>query len=291
MYAQSLPAGKHTVSVNAWSPKDAKEFGVPNWSLRSLQSNEDVFKQSALVRGLRTIFEKAGVQEACAPNVASASAAIIQDYRLTSRIRLGSSMYLFRNKSLPADGLFLDPGMALVMSLAGCPFIIAESGQHLIVAHAGRDSLVDRGAVIGSPMRKHISVVLAIINAFEKRGVSTDRLTMSMHFAIPTLVFMHRFDHYEFGEYNQSLFKFIVGRWPGCAHKNGTGMFLDLEALFVSQALEVGIRHAWALNSLAQYPDLAHTRDGQDPQRRNLFVIKRDPVHIASGVSPAPQVA
>ena len=99
---------------------------------------------------------------------------------------------------------------------------------------------------------------------------------MCMQFAIPAKWFEHTMDHPEHGAYNRALERFVGARWPdGIIRKNGS-LFLDIEDIFLEQAREAGVRHAWSAHSLADFPDLAHTRDGRDPRRRNLFVVKRD---------------
>jgi hypothetical protein len=98
-----------------------------------------------------------------------------------------------------------------------------------------------------------------------------------MLFAIPAEAFEHRFDNFHYGEYNQALDSFVSKQWEGCMTQGDNGMFLNLESVFVEQARQAGVQQVRAEHSLAEYPRLAHTRDGGDISRRNLIVVKREP--------------
>lgn len=278
MYKHCISVGWSEVEVNAWTPEDALRYGVQNWSLRPIQSQKDVERHHTLANGLRATLSSIGTQTVYAPNVSMMSAAVVPSGELmTSQIRLnGASIY--RNKDLPADGTFLGPEEAFVASAAGCPLIIANDKRYknVVVAHAGRDSLVERSSVNGKPSRKHVSVVYSIVEALKERGATVGEINMCMLYCIPAEVFEHRLDHPQYGSYNHALGKLVDTLWPGCTSKKDGSMFLDLESLFIAQALESGVKHTWAMNSLSDFPALAHTRDGKDPSRRNLFVIKRN---------------
>ncbi len=265
------------VSIGTLGPKEANQYGLNGgWSLKLMQTQEDVFKQYGLAVGLRRTLRDMNVRKAYAPNVEPMSAIVVGTHVLNTRIRLGGHTYLYRKKQVPADGVFLRPGEAFVMSAAGCPVIIATAGEYMIVAHAGRDSLIERSAVLGAPTREHPSIVDAIIGAFGKNGFGVDQISMCMHLAIPAIVFEHRFDHPFYGAYNRALARFVDDRWPGCtAYKNGS-MFLDLESVFVEQARRAGLRYVWAALSLDTFPDLVHTRAGENPHQRNLVVVRND---------------
>lgn len=263
------------IHMCALNPVDASRYGLSNWSLAPLQRHEDMRQNPELTRALRTVFRDMGVQRAFAPNVAPASAAIVDTNDLSDRIELAEEVSLYRRKEIPADGVFLKSGEAFLMSAAGCPVIIATAGTQVIVAHGARDSLIDRGAVIGSPSRKHGSIVDAIVEAFENKGTATNEILLCMLLSIPTRAFEHRFDHPQYGAYNRTLFDYINRRWHGCtAHTTSESMFLDLESVFMEQARSLGVRQVWATYSLAHYPAFAHTRDGHSPHRRNLILVK-----------------
>lgn len=277
MYTYLVSVGRPgSALVHALSPEDARtQFGAPDWSLRSLQKQEDLGKNFFVGSALCMALHGTRARRAFAPNVALASAAIANNVEMKDRIRLWN-IDLYRNKDLPADGVTLDPGEAFVMSAGGCPVIIASGGGSMVVAHAARDSLIDRKAVGGTPGREHISVVRSIVAALKKRGVRPGEVTMCMLFSIPVETFGHSFDHPEYGAYNRALETFINERWPDCTTRGNGGMFLDLERLFVEQARQEKVQGAWAMLSLRECPALAHTRDGKGRERRNLIIVKRD---------------
>lgn len=265
------------ISIMALGPKEANQYGLSDWSLKSMQTQEDSYRQHGLAIGLRRVLQSMRVRRAYAPNVVMASAVVVNARVLDTRIKLGGDVCLYRKKQVPADAVFVPSGRAFVASGAGCPFIVATADEHMIVAHAGRDSLIERSAVLGTPAREHPSIVNAIIEAFDKKGFPANRISMSMYLAIPASVFEHRFDHPFCGEYNRALARFVDDRWPGCTVHRKDSMFLDLESVFIEQARAAGLRHAWATLSLDTCPGLVHTRGGENRQR-NLIVIKNDTV-------------
>ncbi|MCX6786432.1 MAG: hypothetical protein NTU85_01255 [Candidatus Kaiserbacteria bacterium] len=277
MYRKKFVVGNIEVAVGAWCPNsEAQQYGVSNWSLRPIQKQRDVGGNPSLVAGIHSALCKMGVHKAFAPNVVLSSAQIVESSLLEDKIKLGEHASLYRKQNLPADGVFLGKRQAFVMSGAGCPVIIATAGEYMVVAHAGRDSLINRGVVIGEPNREYISVVHTIVKALHDRKVPIHEITMCMHFAIPTMMFEHRFDNPSYGSYNQALASLINSRWPsGIRRKNNSSVFISLEDIFEEQARQMGIREVWTGNSLSELPALAHTHDGKDTRRRNLIVIKR----------------
>lgn len=268
--------GKLTATVNAWSPDDAAQYRLQNWSLRPLQTQDDAFNHHALANGLRAVLGSIGAKTAYAPSVANMSAIVAHPEEIKkNRIRLGEAE-LYRNPEYPADGVFLQPGEAFVMSVAGCPTIIATAGEHMIVAHAGLRSLVETDAVLGKPSRRHVSIVYTIIEELLKKGEPLNEIVLYMMFCMPAELFDHHPMHPEYGPYNRKLVEMIDTLWNGSTVRKDGNVFLDMESVFVNQAREMGIRRAWATHSLRDFPALAHTRDGKDPSRRNLFVIKRN---------------
>lgn len=278
MYKHNVSIGWSEIEVNVWTPEDALRYGVQSWSLRPIQSQEDVTKHHTLANGLRATLSSIGAQRVFAPNVAEMSGVVVPSGELMANpIRLNGTC-LYRNKDLPADGTFLEPNDAFVASTAGCPIVVASDKRHrtMLASHAGSRSLLEGEAVLGKPRRKHVSVVYSIIEALKERGARAGDITMCMMYCIPAEVFEHRLDHPQYGSYNRRLGEMVDALWPGCTVRKNNAVFLDLESLFIAQALESGVRHTWAMNSLSDFPALAHTRDGKDSSRRNLFVVKRN---------------
>jgi hypothetical protein len=162
------------------------------------------------------------------------------------------------------------------MSAAGCPVIVATAADQCIIAHAARDSLIDRDAVAGKPGRKHLSIVHAIVDEFGKQRLPPTSIDMAMLFAIAARKFEHSMYHPTYGDYNRRLIHLVDTRWPGgIVYKDGLS-FLDLEQVFVGQAREAGIKAVGAMGSLASYPHLVQTCVGEDAGKRNLILIKRE---------------
>ncbi len=271
-----LQHGNISSLIAALGPEDAVVHNLENWSLKPLQDQSDVPGNQTLVRALAREFARMDIDEAFAPNVTRGSGNIIDTKDLLDMIWLDDPHVLHRNQYIHADGLFLGLGQAFVVSAGGCGIIVAGDGEHLCVAHAGRDSLIARSAVIGKPTRKHISVVDSIIEQFLWRGTTPRNITMTMLFSIPARGFEHSGDHPVHGAYNRALADFIGDRWPGGVLREGDKTFLDLDQVFVEQARQAGVTKAWAAHSLAEHPRLAHTRDGKSPDRRNLVIVKRE---------------
>lgn len=276
MYKFTPPVGEQSVTVAAFEPELVEPYGLTGWSLKPIQRQEDVERHGHLASRLSSELSFLDVKEAFAPNVAAFSGHIATSGDMTTKIVLDHAI-LRRNRELPADGVFLDPKQGFVMSAAGCPIILAGGGNYFIAAHAGRDSLIERNAVTGKGSRReHQSVVDAIADKFWQRGVPKRDIAMVMMFSIPAEAFEHRFDHPTYGEYNRLLDDFVRTRWPDCMTNGDNSMFLSLERVFAEQAVQHGISKVSACYSLAEFPRLAHTRDGGARDRRNLIVVRRD---------------
>ena len=281
MYRLKVSIGRTEATVGVLCPDDAQKRQISSWSLRPMQTQQDAHKNPDLVRGLRDALSRMGVHRAYAPSVSWANARIVDNRILSEKIPLGDGVVLHRNRSVRADGVFIEVGQAVVMSVAGCPPVIAAGSEQMLVAHAGRDSLIDPNAITGKEPRKNISVVNAIVEAFEERGISADKIAMCMLFAISAEIFEHKFDGHG-AEYNRALATFVAEKWPRGAIQKRNSVCIDLEEIFLHQALQAGVHHAWVAHSLAKFPAFAHTRDGHPdaPRRRNLIVVKRNQLAV-----------
>ncbi|GEM_PF-2485050 len=265
--------------IAALGPKDAGKYGVGTWSLAGLQTAQDVPRAQKLSRALGEVFEALDIKNAYAPQVSQNSAYILTKGTLRrARIDLGGR-YLWRNPELRSDGIFLDAGDAFIMSAAGCPAIIATAKSYMVVAHAGRDSLIDRQKILrGKRSRWYDSVVDAIVDNFRMKGVGAEEIILHTGFAIPSKYFWHDFDHIQWGFFNRKLLRFFRKQWPRAVGRyDERGFTIDLSGLIKDQAVSAGIKEKNVItgDSLERYPELAHTRDGKDPARRNLIIIKR----------------
>jgi hypothetical protein len=278
-HKEKISVGRLGITVAALQPLESEKYGLLNWSLKSIQNQKDADAKEhfVLVSGLKAVFKEMGLHRVFAPNIAPASARIIDTRLLKEAVNLGEDIVMYRNQDEAGDGVFLGRGTGIAMGIAGCPAVIATAGEQMIVAHAGRDSLIDRGAVLGEPTRRHVSIVDAIIEAFLERGISPNDIVMCMLFAIPAKEFVHSFSHPEYGLYNYRLCEFIhKNQWSNGMDSQKNLLYLDLEMIFQEQARQNGVQNVFFGCSLDEFPALVHTRDGGGPNRRNLVVIKRN---------------
>jgi hypothetical protein len=274
MSHHQISVGGEELVITTRCPEEAKKCQLPNWSLSPIQSQLDALRWPGLANGFRRAFSKEGVTRVYAPHVSAFSARVVEEAVLRNHIYLGD-VILHRNDRFPADGVFIKKNHSFAMNSAGCSLIIATADGHMVVAQAGRNSLIDRGAVEGKPTRLWMGVVDCIIGGFSLHGIPPASISMRMLFSIPTMLFEHRFDHPQYGAYNYALSVFVNSHWPSGAIRQNGSMFLDLESVFREQAYQAGVKDVEVTHSLLEYPDLAHTRDGKDPSRRNLFIVRR----------------
>lgn len=273
-YELCIPLGEISAEISVFCPDDVQRDGVSSWSLRPIQEQKDSQHPVALEVCRILHRRKISVRNAYAPRT-SANSALIIGRELLKPIPIGDGkIILHRNSEVPADWVFLLPREAFVTASFGCPIIIAAGDGKMIVAHAGRDSLVDPRVLTGDQRRKHKSIVSAIVEAFSEVGVLAEEISMRMTLSISPTKFEHRFDG-EKREFNQALCAYIHARWPSGIIVSENGALVDLERIFIQQAEVLGVFDVQAMHSLDGYPDMAHPNDGKgDSKRRNLTVVK-----------------
>lgn len=273
MFEKRMMVGNHVFRVVALGPASAAKLGSPaGWSLGLLQRASHASINLKLARALEYALTRFGTENALAPRVAAANAKICRAEELVERIALGRAV-LHRSPEA-ADGVFMQRKHSFVVSAGGCPLIIATTENATIIAHAGRDSLIDRGAVMGTPARPHLSVVDAIVSAYGETGKPAHEIHMTMTFAVPCEQFAHDEHHPTYGEFNRALIRLIENRWPGSVIRPRDVPCIDLETLFTRQAEQAGVTSLdvkYGLETLGG--SFAHTRDGKDPRRRNLVIV------------------
>ncbi len=229
-------------------------------SLRKLYCQEDVTKHPDLAERLSQMALRCDVRTLYAPSVASMNARIVKYTDLTTAISLPKGVVLYRNKGLPADGTSLPPRAAFVMSNAGCPAIAVTAQGCAIVAHAGRDSLIDRGRLRGESPREFEGVLHAIAYRFtEILGISPGNLRVITLFSIRAADFTHPFDHPEWGDQNRLMFEDIRARWGEGIMTEGDGK-LSIPALIRAQALSLRLAHCTSKCSPPAASQFASTR-------------------------------
>ncbi len=254
-------------------------FGGPfNWTLRHLQSQSDVAGNQVLVERLWEIMLELGARKVFAPSPVTFNARVVSPKLLTSEIVLGAGFTLYRNALCPADGTWLSPGQAGIISAAGCPVIVACYENRCVFAHAGRDSLLDRGRISGTNTREVESVCESMLEALAAPKALRGRAYFYAFFSIGPSVLTHELAHPAYGEFNRAMHFHLRRLWgEGCSYEREGIIHLNLMNLIRNQLMRFGVPkrnitlHA---KKIEKRPELFHTRDGGG-QNRNLIVIAR----------------
>jgi hypothetical protein len=270
----NVPLGTTAVSVRAFGPKDAENYGLQTWSLAKLQSQEDVPSNRRLMQAIQQELVDFGItKRAFAPHVSPASAAIVETERLTKRISFrGKEPVLFRNGELPADGIPLQPGEGFLMSNAGCAVVCAAAGGHLYVLHAGRASLMPTWRIEGGTKEMYPTLIENIVTAFDGLGIPAPAIHMTMLLAIGVQHQKRELEHPIYGAYNRKLRSYLRSSCIDATIDGKDYFLLDLERVFVEQARLAGIKKVSALCSLEQFPELVQRSDSPE---RNLVIVRR----------------
>ncbi len=254
------------------------------WSLAPLQKPEDVTASPAqvdLVSKLRAAMRPLGADKLYAPTPIKANGEIIEPTALKHHFRLGNGVVMFRNPALPADGTFLRaPGDAGIFSASGCGVIVTTMYDHLVFAHAARESLIDKPRVItGQSSRHHESVVDSIVSSFREMGYGQHQIAANlkvwMLYFIKPRDFFHHKEHPEHWEYNSKVGPYLAERlgtgfaqWPD-------GVRLDLPTIAAAQFKKHGVteenihlEHGYLAD------ELPHTRK-QEGGRYLVAIIRR----------------
>ncbi|MDP3735631.1 MAG: laccase domain-containing protein [bacterium] len=149
-----------------------------DWRIDAVRRQEELEHAEALEQfsQLRHVALQAGIDTVYAPDHSRFNAAICESEDFTERISLANSKFALLRGPL-AEGCVLPPHSGAWFSVADCHVIVAyNTATHwVIAAHAGRDSLFNRAAIVGDiePTVRSASVVDAIINGI-RRGISAE---------------------------------------------------------------------------------------------------------------------
>jgi len=212
-----------------------------------------------------------GVFRAYAPFAPAMSARIADPCALQDElIALPGGIQLYRSHT-EADGLRLDePGIAAIFAPGGCGVILAEH----VVAHAGRESLIDRqGLCDGVPSRPHFSIVDAVAERLRRAGVRIEDTPFHFLFPLPASEFTHPADEYRaYLRYGRGLGSLI-------AWEQEDGIHLDIGRLALAQAREEGfaadraprcVLPVWGVHGYTRHPNEALRT------HRNLVIVVRE---------------
>lgn len=263
-------------------PFEAFVFGKPfDHSFSRLQARPELRARLAYIA------EALEVSTILAPNPTIFNAALIPLNRLCQFDHLGELVSLWRNPDMPADVVQVPKGMAMGMSVGGCPAIVAHADEHLFAAHAGRDSVVHRARIkrdarlpldTRDAERDAEGVVEQIVRAYTGLGVARTQINISVIGSIPAFYYPHRFDDPGYGAFNRALRDDILRHHPrfgedAVIEHNDTVMLLDLPKLIAAQCVAMGLE-AGRIDLSHAYADPALTwLDGTPGKERNLFMV------------------
>ena len=225
-------------------------FEGKEWSLAPLQKAEDAGIHAAFALKLGTALSGLGAKRVYSPNPTKFNGEIIQPEILERTILLPGlhwTVHLYRNQGVPADGTFLvKAGDAGIFSAGGCGKIIAAYGKKLLMAHAGRECLIDRREVLTLGKERSRSQDL-VENMFDALEVPASRLHLvqvwPLYFIKPEN-FVHRFDdpdpdHAEYNRCTGKHFPLVFGSHFGT--QDGSGVCIDLPRIARFQFMQRGV--------------------------------------------------
>ncbi len=163
--------------------------------------------------GLEGFLTRKGITELYAPCPTTSNARIALKDEFTHRPR---SIFTVGGE-VKADGVVLDrTGQACIIKSADCPTIIAFTASYArrkcVVAHAGRDSLVDPHYTRGlGRSRSHKSVVDSIMAEFSTKD--REELYVYSVLGIGAKHFSHPVDDDTYGRQNRELMEYIDGNY------------------------------------------------------------------------------
>lgn len=213
------------------------------------------------------VLDEMGVDAAYAPFTSVSSALVVENARkLSERVRLSPKISLFRKRRLPTDGLFLEhPGEAVVMETNGPLILASMRHNYVLVAHAGLNSLLDRGVVLQnkSALRAHLSVVDYLYDALVERLKERDEVTTGINAclllatpedecAIP-LTSAHGSDN----TYAHDLREYLMREHPQAVSWREDKLFFNLAEIFLKQASAKHFVKTDVLHTMREFPDLA----------------------------------
>ncbi len=250
-----------------------------DWSIEGLNEQKDLKKST-----LRKKFEQVkslcvpkGINTIWAPTSTDFNSVISETIDFTNEITDGE----FRiYRGVMADGLEVPENDGVFLASADCPTIIAFDPQknRLVVAHAGRNCLLDRQLIdTNTPSRDHFSVVDAVI---DKLGTN---IKVHIALGIKSKNFTHLVTDPVYGESNDRMLKFIFEKYSNCFYWQPEEGQLSLSMLIKAQLEIYGVRRiSW--DNLDTYEDknqngdlLWHSYSRDRTSKRNGILVCRNP--------------
>ncbi|MBP9782389.1 MAG: laccase domain-containing protein [Candidatus Pacebacteria bacterium] len=189
------------------------------------------------------------------------------------------------------DGFsFINEWNSYAVSAADCALVVVKNGDHIIAAHAGRNSVIDMERMKGNKPRKNESVVHAIRNVIERAGGVIRDTQVWVGFSIsPGPHFAHAISD-EKNPHNRQMVDYISREYGSVCFDKQDGQdgalgWLDNKELIRQQFLNLGVRgENIELDSVCTYSDkdaqgeyLWYSNKRQlivgKEQYRNLFAV------------------
>lgn len=236
---------------------------------------------------LAYIAQALGVTNILAPSPTAFNAELIRPTNLGVRIHLEEMTCVWRNPHMPADVIKVPRGMAMAMSVGGCPALIAYADEHLFAAHAGRDSVIHRARIkrnaglqldMRDKERDVEGVVERIVRVFIGKGIRPRDIHIAVIGSIPGFHFPHRLDDPLYGDFNRALWEDILRHWPSfdnapIAEHRDEVMCVDIPKLIAAQCLAMGLDPGKITLSHAYANPEQTWLDGTQGKERNLFMV------------------
>ncbi len=261
-----------------------------NWSLKGIEmSNDPNLSHGHIVHTLGRL-DRFGIENVYAPSPDTFNSKIATVPELESSqvvpIALTETVRLYRG--IKADGVSKLPlKSAFAMSAADCALVIVSFQNNIWVAHAGRDSLLDRKYINeGIPSKEHASVIDAIMGKIdpELRGDAKAYISFTISKGSH---FQHSIHDPAYGEKNELMLDQIASKYIPLNQKNlfGDDFWehgqIDMEWLIRKQLEDHGITNVES-DGICTFSD--KDSDGnhkwfsqrRTPGMRNLLVAVRN---------------
>jgi hypothetical protein len=213
-----------------------------------------------------------------APAVVSHSAELVEQKDLTVRLELPNQVKLFRNPVIPADAVPLGVSTGGTMSNAGCPLLVVGVKGYFLFVHASRKNMLDEGLIRdGVPSRRFETVLHAVKEYLEHKGIKPHEIKIHGHFHIDPETFEHPLDHEdtEIAEFNRKMYDFIFDTLGVDIMREQRGL-IDMEALVKGVAGRLDFGKVTFTDPLPR--NYASTRSsglGMAPDRNAIFLFRR----------------
>jgi len=191
-------------------------------------------------------------------------------------------------RGVRAEGVWMTKiGEAVGIASSDCPTIVARNVNSLktVAAHAGRDSLYDRGRLEGgkSP-RQYESVVDAIMRKLARDRIDSRNVRVFIACGIRQRCFNHPTDRGDGREWNARLVRHLQHRWGRAVVSDDGSGCIDMQKLIRRQFRDHGVDESQIDDDgRCTYEDMtktdgyawhSHRRD-QDGKRNFVLTIRR----------------